>query len=140
MIRLIRDEDYYKGYLELINVFTRSPESKSFEEFCQTLQIIQSQQAEIYVIEQDNKIIASIHLLFEQKLHNNFKKVCHIEDVVTHPEYRNQGYASQLLAFAAKRASETNCYKVVLTANLDKADFYRKNGFLEKGIELCKYL
>jgi glucosamine-phosphate N-acetyltransferase len=140
MIRLIEPSDYGKGYLELINVFTRAPEEKSYDEFCMILDKIKSQDAEVYVIEKENRIVSSIHLLFEQKLHNNFKMVCHIEDVVSHPQYRKQGYASALLHFAVQRASEKNCYKVVLTTNADNVPFYTNNGFQEKGFELCKYL
>ena len=139
MIRHIESNDYYKGYMNLINTFTRAPESKTFEEFKLALELIYSQNSEIYVIERDNRIIASIHLLYEYKLHNNFKLGCHIEDVVTDSEFRKQGYASALLKFAVERASEKNCYKIVLTSNENNTNFYINNGFLLKGVELCKY-
>ena len=140
MIRLLEPDDYHKGYMDLINIFTRNPEQKTFEEFNEMIQKIQSQDAEIYVIEKDNKIVSSIHLLFEQKLHNNFKMVCHIEDVVTDPSCRKQGHASALIDHAKKRAAEKNCYKIVLTANSDNVEFYVRNSFLVKGYELCKYI
>ena len=132
MIRHIEETDYYKGYLPLINIFTRSPQEKSFEEFKEMIQKVYSQNAEIYVIEVDGKIVSSLHLLFEYKLHNNFKLVCHIEDVVTAPQYRKNGYASVLLEHAVQRAIEKNSYKIVLTCNEENTQFYQKNGFLLK--------
>jgi GNAT superfamily N-acetyltransferase len=140
MIRLIEEGDYFKGYMDLINVFTREPRQLSYEVFCDTLKQIQSQNSEIYVIEKETQIVSSIHLLFEYKLHNNCKLVCHIEDLVTAATSRGQGYASRLLEFAVKRASEKNCYKVVLTSNPENGEFYKKNSFVEKGNEYCKYL
>jgi predicted GNAT family N-acyltransferase len=140
MIRHIESNDYFKGYLDLINVFTREPVVKTFEEFKDVLSKIYSQNSEIYVIEKNDKIISSIHLLYEYKVHNNFKLVCHIEDVVTDTEYRNQGYASILLKYAVQKAEEKKCYKIVLSSNENNKQFYINNGFLLKGVELCKYV
>lgn len=140
MIRHITSDDYAKGYMTLINTFTKNAEEKTLEEFTAILKKIYSQNAEIYVIEENNKIVSSIHLLYEYKLHNNFKCVCHIEDVVTLPEYRKRGHASLLLRYAVEKAAEKNCYKIVLTANENNVNFYVNNGFVRKGVELCKYL
>jgi glucosamine-phosphate N-acetyltransferase len=140
MIRPIESNDYYKGYMELINTFTRDPAETSFEQFEVALTKVLSQNAEIYVIEQDNRIVSSIHLLYEYKLHNNFKLVCHVEDLVTHREYRKMGYASALLEFAKSKASDKNCYKIVLCSNDENKEFYIRNRFLIKGCELSKYL
>lgn len=140
MIRKIESSDYNKGYMNLINTFTKNPTNISYETFEQTLQNIQSQNGEIYGIEKDGKIVSSIHLFFEYKLHNNCKLVCHIEDLVTDPEYRNRGYASALLAYAKERSKEKNCYKIVLCSNKENSLFYKANGFQEKGLEMSKYL
>lgn len=140
MIRHISVADYDKGYMDLINTFTRHPSSTSYNEFKEAIARIYTQNAEIYVIEEKGKIVSSIHLFFEQKLHNNFKSVCHIEDLVTDKSYRFRGFASSLLQHAVQRAAEKNCYKVILSSNPDTVPFYEKNGFLLKGSELCKYL
>lgn len=140
MIRHISASDYTKGYMDLINTFTRNPTPSSYDEFKEALARVYTQNAEIYVIEEKGKVVSSIHLLFEQKLHNNFKSVCHIEDLVTDPAYRSLGFASLLLQHALQRSSEKNCYKVILSANPETVPFYLKNGFTVKGSELCKYL
>jgi predicted GNAT family N-acyltransferase len=140
MIRSIEPDDYFKGYMDLINVFTKCPEEIQFHQFKDMLSKIRSQNSEIYVLEEDSKLIATIHVLYEYKLHNNLKPVCHIEDIVTDKNYRKQGHASTLIRFALQKACENNCYKVVLCTNEDNKDFYVKNGFIVKGSELCKYI
>lgn len=140
IIRKIEYNDYYKEYLELINTFTRYPESKSYDEFCKIIDIVTNQNSHIFVIECDNKIISSIKCMVEQKLHNNFKCVLHIEDLVTLPEYRNKGLASKLLKYVLNLGKEFNYYKIVLCSNPENEGFYLKNGFIKKGCEFSKYL
>ena len=140
MIRQIQKEDYNKGFLNLINIFTRDPIEKSYEDFCEILNLINSQGSEIYVIEEDGIIVSTAKVIFEPKLHNNFAKMGHIEDVVTIPAYRGHGYASLLIKKILERCKEEKCYKVILTSNIINIPFYKKNGFIEKGTELTIYL
>lgn len=139
-IRSIEYTDYHKDYLQLINTFTRNPEMKSYEEFCFILDKINNQQSFIFVIEHDNKIVSTIKCLVEQKLHNNFKCVLHIEDLVTHKDYMKQGLATKLLQYAFNLAKECNCYKIVLCSNPENCNFYLHKGFIQKGVEFTKYI
>jgi GNAT superfamily N-acetyltransferase len=139
-IRPIEYNDYYKGYLELVNTFTRSPEYKSYDEFCTVLDKIKSQQSFIFVIEHNNTIVSSIKCLVEQKIHNNFKCVMHIEDLVTHKDYMKRGLATKLLKYSIDLANEFNCYKIVLCSNPENCNFYLHKGFIQKGIEFTKYM
>lgn len=139
-IRKIDYNDYFKEYMYLINVFTRYPEKQSYEEFCIVLDKIKSHNAHIFVIEHNSKIISSIKCLIEQKIHNNFKCVLHIEDLVTHKDYRRQGLASKLIKFALDFAREQNCYKVILCSNPENCQFYLNTGFIQKGVEFTKYI
>lgn len=140
IIRKLEYADYYKGYLNLVNIFTRYPEDKSYDEFCKILDIINSNNSHIFVIEYDNKIISSIKCIIEQKLHNNFKCVLHIEDLVTHYDHRKKGIATKLLNYSIEFARKYNCYKIVLCSNPENSGFYLNNGFIEKGTEFSKYL
>lgn len=136
-IRKLEYNDYYKGYLDLINIFTRYPENKSYTDFCTILDRIASQNSHIFVIEQDGIIVSSIKILIEQKLHNNFKSVLHIEDLVTHKDYRKLGLASKLINHVIN--SKYNCYKIVLCSNIENEYFYLKQKFIKKGSEFCLY-
>ena len=139
-IRKLEYNDYYKDYMDLINSFTRSPESKTYDEICMTLDKINSHNSHIFVIEHNNKIISSIKCLIEQKLHNNFKCVLHIEDIVTHTDYRKKGLATKLLEYSLDLAKDFNCYKIILCSNPENYNFYLHKGFIQKGTEFTKYL
>ena len=55
-----------------------------------------------------------------------------IENVVTHPDFRRQGIATELLRHALQTAWAQDCYKVMLlTGRKDEATlrFYEKCGF-----------
>ena len=140
MIRFLEENDYNKGFLELINVFTRNPTIISFQDFSSAYERIQQQGGRIYVIEQDNRIVSTLKLFFEQKLHNNLAFVGHIEDVATHVEYRGQGLASSLIRHAIEEAKQKGCYKIILCANENNHPFYTGLGFQKKGTEFCIYV
>ena len=67
-----------------------------------------------------------------ESLTHNVRPFAVIENVVTHLEYRNHGYASALLEEATKIAKQKGCYKISLETGSNKEstlNFYRKNGF-----------
>lgn len=135
-IRKLEKDDFDKGYMKLINFFTRYPINKTKEEFIQQFNIINS---DIFVLEKNNKIIVSGTLHIEHKFHNNFKSIVHIQDIVVDEHYRNQGYGKQMILFLIEKAKKTNCYKIVLNSNPNNKMFYEKLGFVQKGFEYNLY-
>ena len=68
-----------------------------------------------------------------QSLTHNVSPFAVVENVVTHINYRNKGYASALLERATEIAKERRCYKIFLETGSNKEstlNFYRNNGFL----------
>ncbi len=139
-IRLLETDDYHKGYMNLINFFTRHPEPITFDTFKETLGKITQNGSKIFVIEENSNIVATLTCMIEQKLHNNCKKVGHIEDLVVEEQSRKKGYASALIQKAIEVCKTESCYKVVLQTNQHNVVVYEKNGFQQKGIEMTKYL
>jgi GNAT superfamily N-acetyltransferase len=140
MIRRIEYTDFYKSYMDLINTFTKHPVAITYEQFCKELDKIQQQNTSIFVIEKDGIIVGTLKVVIEHKLHNNFRPVGHIEDVVIHASYRRQGFGTMLIANAKQICIENNCYKITLACNKDNIDFYKCNEFIEKGTEMTIYL
>lgn len=140
MIRRLEYSDFYKSYMKLINTFTRHPTEITYEQFCKALDKIEQQNAHIFVIEKDGIIIGTLKVLIEYKLHNNFRPVGHIEDVVIHESHRKQGIGTLFIEHANRVCVEHHCYKIVLTCNKDNVDFYKHSGFIEKGAEMTIYL
>lgn len=87
----------------------------------------------LLVVEEDGKAVSSVQLAIVPVLTHNVRPYGVIENVVTHADYRNRGYASALLQRATELAREHNCYKVFLETGSNKEstlNFYRSNGFV----------
>ncbi|MDE5893348.1 MAG: GNAT family N-acetyltransferase [Acetatifactor sp.] len=86
----------------------------------------------LLVLEEDGKAVSSVQMAIIESLTHNVRPFAVIENVVTHIEYRNRGFASALLEKASEIAKERGCYKVFLETGSNKEstlNFYRKNGF-----------
>ena len=86
----------------------------------------------LLVVEEDGKVVSSVQMAIIENLTHNVRPFAVIENVVTHADYRNKGYASALLERASEIAKEYRCYKVFLETGSNKEstlNFYRENGF-----------
>jgi GNAT superfamily N-acetyltransferase len=89
------------------------------------------------VAEVDGKIISSCTLAIILNLTRGARPYGLIENVVTHPDFRRQGFGTRLLQAALELAWEQDCYKVMLlTGRKDEAtlQFYQQAGF-EAGVK-----
>jgi len=138
MIRHLCLEDYYKGYIDLLSQLTEIGDV-SYEEFKFFYENLNKNHL-ILVFEKDNKIVSTGTLLIENKLIHNCSKVGHIEDIVTHKDYRGQKIASRLIFFLKKLARQNGCYKVILNCSEKNKNFYvKKCDFTEKGLCMSEY-
>lgn len=86
----------------------------------------------LLVLEEDSKVVASVQMAIIESLTHNVRPFAVIENVVTHAEHRNRGYASALLASATEIARARGCYKISLETGSNREstlNFYRRNGF-----------
>ncbi len=84
------------------------------------------------VIEEDGKIVSSCTLAIIKNLTRSARPYGIIENVVTHPDYRNKGYATTVLNKAVEICRKRSCYKVMLmTSSKDESifRFYENAGF-----------
>lgn len=86
----------------------------------------------IYVYKIHDQIVASAKLVIETKC---YESLGHIEDVITHPDYRHKGYGKQLVQALAKIALK-ECYKVIVDCKEELTDFYEKCGFSPSGVSM----
>lgn len=87
----------------------------------------------LLVVEEDGKAVSSVQVAIVEGLTHNVRPFAVIENVVTHGDYQNRGFASALLERATEISREHNCYKVFLETGSNKEstlNFYRKNGFV----------
>ena len=137
-VRELVKEDYCKGFMTVINHFTRNKIAVTYDDFSVIFDSL-SKEEKILVIETDGQVVATGKILLERKLHNNFSMVGHIEDIVVREDYRNRGYGSIIINKLIELGKTKNCYKIVLNVNEDYKKFYKVLGFKEKGIEMCMY-
>ena len=85
---------------------------------------------------QGNELVSSCTLTVIPNLTRGCKPYGLIENVVTHPSHRNQGYGKAILGHALSHAWSVGCYKVMLlTGRKDEATFkfYESAGFDRHG-------
>ena len=94
--------------------------------------IINDKNHHMIVCEVEGKIVASCVCVIIPNLTRNVRPYAFIENVVTHGDYREKGYATDCLNFARKIAEENNCYKMMLlTASKEEStsNSYRNAGY-----------
>ena len=90
-----------------------------------------------FVLEHDDKIVASCTLTIIPNLTRGGRPYGLIENVVTHANYRRRGFGTSILKYSLEIAWKNKCYKVMLlTGSKDPRvyRFYEKAGF-KKGIK-----
>ena len=94
--------------------------------------IIQDENHHIIVNIIDGKIVSSCVCVVIPNLIRNVRPYAFIENVVTHREYRENGYATQCLDYAKGIAEKENCYKMMLLTGSKKEStikFYERAGY-----------
>ena len=135
MFRLLTESDYI-NYYPLINEFRATIFTE--EEFKAFLKD-KPNNIEIWILEKDNKIVATTTVIYEKKLIFNMCTFAHIEDVCVLKEYQSQGIGSKIIKFILEQARNKKCFKVTLVCNEKTSEFYIKNGFEIRGVQ-CSYL
>lgn len=86
----------------------------------------------LLVAEEDDHAVSTVQIAIINGLTHNVRPFAVIENVVTHANYRNRGFASALLEEATQIAKRFHCYKIFLETGSNKEStlqFYRNNGF-----------
>lgn len=86
------------------------------------------------VIEDRGEIISSCTIAIIKNLTRNLRPYGLIENMITHPNYRNKGLGTKVLHKAVEIAKENNCYKIMLLTGSKSEDtlrFYEQAGFVQ---------
>jgi glucosamine-phosphate N-acetyltransferase len=133
--RRLEKGDFQKNYLELLKQLTTVGDI-SKEKYETTFD---KMGAEVWVIEFEGKIIASVSLLLEQKIIHECGIVGHLEDVVVDRDYRKYGLGKFIIEKIIKIARERGCYKLIGDCKSELLGFYEKNGFESKCVQISIY-
>lgn len=131
------DKNDYERFLFLINQFRETYFTE--KDFILTLDKIEKN-SEIWIIEIDNKIIASATIIFEHKFIFDISCLAHIEDVIVDSNYRRKGYGKILINYLTEIAKKNNCYKITLDCNDTNINFYNACDFERRGNQMSLLL
>ena len=86
----------------------------------------------LIVNEIDGRIVSSCVCVIIPNLSRGVRPYAFVENVVTHKDYRKNGYAGECLDFAKKIALQENCYKMMLLTGSKRPEtlhFYENAGY-----------
>ena len=135
IIRKAKDIDAYDLKVLYFDYLTNFPPKEEqdmnlWESFLEKFE--KDENMHLLVVEEDGKVVSSVQMAIIESLTHNVSPFAVVENVVTHIDYRNKGYASALLQKASEIAKEHRCYKLFLETGSNKEstlNFYRNNGF-----------
>jgi GNAT superfamily N-acetyltransferase len=85
-----------------------------------------------FVVEQSGVLLSTCTLSVIPNLTRGLRPYGLVENVVTHPDWRGRGFATQVLHAARDAAWAAGCYKLMLMTGSKKAEtlaFYQRAGF-----------
>ena len=136
IIRTLNKNDFH----QIINLLKQLSDSIKFDKNTFDLFINSlNKNHQIWIIEKNSMLIATGTILIENKIIHNFGKVGHIEDIIVDKENRNKKLGSKILRHLIDIAKKENCYKVILNCKDKYKNFYNKNKFIKKGLEMAIY-
>ena len=133
IIRRLNKNDY-EQFLVLINQFRETDFTE--KDFILTLDKIEKN-SEIWIMENEDKVIASATIIFEYKFIFDISCLAHIEDVIVDINYRRKGYGKILINHLKKIAKSNNCYRLTLDCNDTNVNFYNACDFEKRGNQMC---
>lgn len=98
----------------------------------QWTEMLDDDSLEIVVVEHDDRLVSTCVLSITPNLTRGARPFAVIENVVTHEDYRGNGFGTRCVRRAIELAEERGCYKVMLLTGSDeewKHDFYERCGF-----------
>jgi glucosamine-phosphate N-acetyltransferase len=134
IFRRLCSSDYLE-YLRLINEFRQTHFTE--EEFIKTLTLIEKSST-IWVLEEDNHLLATGTIIYEHKFIFDICIYAHIEDVCVTKELRRQGLGKKLIEHLLEQT--THCYKVTLDCADENVAFYLACGLEKRGNQMCQLI
>ncbi|TPX63711.1 hypothetical protein SpCBS45565_g06419 [Spizellomyces sp. 'palustris'] len=143
VIRPLEAGDYERGFLDVLSQLT-TVGNMSKGDFMERYAYLKAHNHEYFtiVIEDTKKqtIVGAGTILVERKFVHKNGLVGHIEDIVTHKEYRGLNLGKLVIETLKHIGKMTGCYKIILDCSDKNIPFYQKCGFAHKEFEMVLYI
>ncbi|ORZ40572.1 acyl-CoA N-acyltransferase [Catenaria anguillulae PL171] len=143
VVRPLEVTDYEKGFLHALSHLTVVGDI-SKAAFVDRFSYLRAHNYEYFtiVIEDVHKqrIAAAGTVLVERKFIRNLGLVGHIEDIVTHEDYRGKQFGRYIIEALKSIGKNVGCYKIILDCSEKNVPFYQKCGFEKKEVEMVWYI
>jgi len=86
----------------------------------------------VLVAEEDGKVVSTCVVIIIPNLTHGQQPYAFVENVATHPDYRNRGFGTAVLERAKEIALANNCFKMMLMTGSKKEsvmNFYERAGY-----------
>ena len=98
--------------------------------------IMENTSIHTYVVESEGYIVGTATLHVLEKLIGGGSYVGQIEDVCISKSHSGKGLGQMLVNQLVESSKELRCYKVILNCDEKLVQFYEKNGFYHKEIQM----
>ncbi|KAI8901095.1 acyl-CoA N-acyltransferase [Globomyces pollinis-pini] len=143
VVRPLSSGDYEKGFLECLGMLT-SVGKMPKADFLNRYNYLKKHNHEYFtiVIEdvKNKKIVGAGTIFVERKFIHHNGLVGHIEDIVTHSDYRGFNLGRLVIETLKHIGEQTGCYKIILDCSEKNIPFYVKCGFAHKEYECVYYI
>ena len=138
IIRQLTKHDYIE-YIGLINKFRPIGIDITIEKYEEIYNEI-FKNSIIFIIEYNNKLIATAKLIIEQKFIHKLAKYGYIEDVIVDENYRKKNIGKNIIKYIVDYCKNNNFFKITLSCNKHLINFYEKNNFKVYDIHMSQLL
>jgi ribosomal protein S18 acetylase RimI-like enzyme len=127
----------YEQYKELISTFR--PTEFTLEQFSCFVDNLDDKH-QIWILESESQLLATATVMYETKLIFNVSVTAHVEDVCVHPDFRSNGLGSRIIDKIYQEAEARGCRKLTLVTGSETSEFYIKNGYEIRGVQMSRLL
>lgn len=142
-VRPLQSGDYQKGFLDCLSMLTTVGKMEEGD-FLDRFHYLKSHNDQYFTLVIEdlklNRIVACGTIVVERKFVHNNGLVGHIEDIVTHRDYRGFNLGKLVIESLKHIGDLTGCYKIILDCSVKNVPFYQKCGFTQKEVEMALYI
>ena len=137
LIRKIKKNDLI-DILELLQLISKfKPQISSLNHLWDN-QLLKQKNFYAFVAILDERIVGYGSVAIQTGIRGG--KIGYIENIVTHPNFKNKGIGKTILETLFNISKANNCYKIILQCKEENVGFYKKCNYDVSGIAMQRFI